>query len=216
MEVGKMHLLLSFSSPKCYAFVSGWILVWLLLLWLDTIPKGNLKEERGLFQTTLPSSSALLRAAGAGNEGEATQNIAYWLACWLLPKPMDLQASCTALVHLPRDDNVHIWLASPTPVINEGNVPQTPTAQSDLDSSSAEVCSSFALEVWTLMAESSWDGLRLHQTFLIDTTVPALLWQVVMNNQQCLLFVPSSTYTEEVFRSRLAGKLNKNNSFMKY
>lgn len=106
--------------------------------------KRQLKGEKGLFSPTLPSSSALLRAAGAGNEGEATQNIAYWLACWLLPKPMVLQLSCTALVHLPRDGNVHIWLASPTPVINEGNVPQTPTAQSDLDSSSAEVSFSFA------------------------------------------------------------------------
>lgn len=107
--------------------------------------KKQLKGGKGFIQSTLPSSSALLRAAGAGNEGEATQNIAYCLACWLLPKPMVLQLSCTALVHLPRDDNMHIWLASPTPVINEGNVPQTPTAQFDLDSSSAEVSSSFAL-----------------------------------------------------------------------
>lgn len=44
-----------------------------------------------------------------------------------------------------RGDNVHICLASPTPVISEGNVPQMPTAQSDLDSSSAEVSSSFAI-----------------------------------------------------------------------
>lgn len=102
--------------------------------------KSNLKEEGGLFPPTLP-----LRAVGAGNEVEAIQNIAYWLACWLRPMPMVIHLSCPALVHLPRDGKVHIRLPSPTPIINEGNVPHTPTAQSDLDSSAAEVSSRFAI-----------------------------------------------------------------------
>lgn len=87
-------------------------LVWFSILWLNTIAKSNLKEERAFFQPTFPSSSPRLR--------ETMQEQEHRLPASSLvpPGPGHSLLSYTAQGHWPRVGNVHSGLGSSLPIIN--------------------------------------------------------------------------------------------------
>lgn len=102
------------------------VLVWFLLLWLNTLNKSNLERKRSyILEDEVPYQRKPGQEPGGRNGGRAMEECCL-LACFLWFSRL---FSYPAWIHLPRDWIAHCRLGPPTPINNQENALQTCCSQ---------------------------------------------------------------------------------------